>query len=224
MRRRLLVFLLCAGSTALVACAATERPPRSPLAEPSATLTSGVTTPGPSATLAPSPAATPGGAPTSAQAEPAAARSLALLAEWIAMPARTLRIVVAEAVVWPDACLGIEQPGMVCAQVLTPGFRVLLQDPLGGAHTVHSASVSGDARWAGEVRVRGTITAIDPSGGRVTLRTTEGAMLGLRLMPGTSWLPAASRTAAIGAPVVAAYDPAGGSGTPLAAWIALDPA
>jgi hypothetical protein len=221
MRPSLLVLSLCLGCL-LVACSATVPPPRSPLAEPPSTLAPGAGTPLPTAEPTPSRPAGEG-PPPSTLAEPAAARSLALLAEWIAMPARTLRIVVTEAVVWPDACLGIEQPGMMCAQVLTPGFRVLLQDPLGGAHSVHSASASGDARWAGEVRVHGAITALDLGGGRVTLRTAEGATLVLRLVPGTAWLPAASQAARIGARVVAAYDPAGGTGTPIAAWIALDP-
>ena len=26
---------------------------------------------------------------------------------------------------WPDACLGVVQPDVACAQVITPGFRVL---------------------------------------------------------------------------------------------------
>jgi hypothetical protein len=28
---------------------------------------------------------------------------------------------------WPDACLGIEQPDVACAEVITPGYRVLLE-------------------------------------------------------------------------------------------------
>lgn len=223
MRARLFTISMCLASLLLVACSATVQPPRSPLAEPPGTTAPGVGTPLPLPTT--SPTVVPGGGPPpSAQAEPAAGRAVALLAEWIAMPARTLRVVAAEAVAWPDACLGIQQPGMMCAQMVTSGFRVLLQDPLGGAHSVHTASASGDARWAGEVRVRGVITALDLAGGRVTVRTAEGATLVLRLTPGTAWLPAASQTATVGGRVVAAYDPAGGAGTPIAAWIALDPA
>ncbi|HZP58329.1 MAG TPA: hypothetical protein VFC53_12370 [Dehalococcoidia bacterium] len=33
-----------------------------------------------------------------------------------------------EAVAWPDACLGIDQPGKVCAQVITPGYRIVVED------------------------------------------------------------------------------------------------
>jgi hypothetical protein len=30
-----------------------------------------------------------------------------------------------EAVQWPDSCLGIPQPGRVCAQVIIPGYRIV---------------------------------------------------------------------------------------------------
>ena len=32
-----------------------------------------------------------------------------------------------ESVTWPDACLGIESEGLMCAQVLTPGYRIRLE-------------------------------------------------------------------------------------------------
>jgi len=32
----------------------------------------------------------------------------------------------AEAVEWPDASLGNPQPGMVYAQVVTPGYKIIL--------------------------------------------------------------------------------------------------
>jgi hypothetical protein len=36
----------------------------------------------------------------------------------------------AEAVDWPDACLGLAKPDEACAQVLTPGYRVILSASL----------------------------------------------------------------------------------------------
>ncbi len=30
-------------------------------------------------------------------------------------------------VAWPDSCLGVETPGVLCAQVITPGYQVILQ-------------------------------------------------------------------------------------------------
>jgi hypothetical protein len=32
-----------------------------------------------------------------------------------------------EAVTWPDACLGLRASGVFCAQVLTPGYRIILE-------------------------------------------------------------------------------------------------
>ncbi len=32
---------------------------------------------------------------------------------------------------WPDSCLGLPKPGEMCAQVVTPGFKVRVQE--GGA-------------------------------------------------------------------------------------------
>ncbi len=32
----------------------------------------------------------------------------------------------AEAVQWPDASLGNPQPSMVCGQVITPGYEIIL--------------------------------------------------------------------------------------------------
>ena len=37
-----------------------------------------------------------------------------------------LRFVKAEAVEWPDACLGLTDKDIMCAQVITPGYRVVL--------------------------------------------------------------------------------------------------
>ncbi len=36
------------------------------------------------------------------------------------------------AVDWPDACLGVETPGIACAQVITPGYVVLFDNGLLG--------------------------------------------------------------------------------------------
>lgn len=37
-----------------------------------------------------------------------------------------IEIVSVEPVEWPDACLGISNPDVMCAQVITPGYRVIL--------------------------------------------------------------------------------------------------
>jgi hypothetical protein len=161
--------------------------------------------------------------PAPAELEPAAARAAALLAEWLAVPERDLTVVVAEAVAWPSSCLGVEYPGTVCAAVITPGFRVLLRDPLGGMHAVHLDANSGNARWAGETRVEGVMKTVDRPAQRVTV-DAGGRSLQMRLVPGTRWLPDIAQAGANGARVVVAYDPSGSASMPpVAAWIALDP-
>jgi len=37
------------------------------------------------------------------------------------------KLVSAEFTEWPDSCLGIETPGIACAQVITPGFKLLFE-------------------------------------------------------------------------------------------------
>lgn len=48
-----------------------------------------------------------------------------------------VRVVQALPVVWQDACLGSSTPGKICAEVVTPGFRILLQAP-GGLYEFHT--------------------------------------------------------------------------------------
>jgi hypothetical protein len=50
----------------------------------------------------------------------------ALSRNW-ALPADQITLVSTEAVDWPDGCLGVDEEGLDCTQVITPGFRVLLE-------------------------------------------------------------------------------------------------
>jgi hypothetical protein len=52
-----------------------------------------------------------------------------------------VRWVSIEKVDWPDSCLGLEQPGMNCNMVITPGFRILLES--GGIIFVFRTDLSG---------------------------------------------------------------------------------
>jgi hypothetical protein len=38
-----------------------------------------------------------------------------------------IEILVVEPVDWPDSCLGVASPGVACAQMITPGYRVILR-------------------------------------------------------------------------------------------------
>ena len=55
-------------------------------------------------------------------------------------------IVAVERTSWPDACLGAARPGEVCAQVVTPGYRVVLSRD-GKAMEYHT-DLHGGARAA----------------------------------------------------------------------------
>lgn len=49
------------------------------------------------------------------------------LASQLGAPAKDIRIVEAEAVMWSDSSLGCPQPGMMYAQVVTPGYKYVLE-------------------------------------------------------------------------------------------------
>ena len=55
------------------------------------------------------------------------ARVRLALASRLGISADEIRTVSVERVDWPDACLSIRREGLFCAQVVTPGYRVLLQ-------------------------------------------------------------------------------------------------
>jgi hypothetical protein len=49
------------------------------------------------------------------------------LAQKLGLSPEAIRLVSVEAVEWRDTSLGCPQPGMMYAQVITPGFRVVLE-------------------------------------------------------------------------------------------------
>lgn len=50
---------------------------------------------------------------------------------------QTITVVSVEEVTWPDACLGAARPNEMCAQVLTPGYRIVLEAQ-GTRYTLHT--------------------------------------------------------------------------------------
>jgi hypothetical protein len=42
-------------------------------------------------------------------------------------PANSGAVVSSEYVEWPDSCLGMQTPGVMCLQVITPGYRMILR-------------------------------------------------------------------------------------------------
>ncbi len=71
----------------------------------------------------------PGGPTPPAVSVPAVGpqRAIDVLAEQLQIQPGQVQVVTSEAVDWPDACLGVHTPGEMCAQVITPGYRVVLE-------------------------------------------------------------------------------------------------
>ncbi|PAX52848.1 hypothetical protein [Brunnivagina elsteri] len=77
------------------------------------------------------------------------------------LPISRLRIVSAERKQWSDTCLGIRKPGVLCAQVIVPGWQVTVSD--GRKNWVYrigeSVTVSYD-KDASEIPDRGNLNAV----------------------------------------------------------------
>lgn len=69
-------------------------------------------------------------------------RVRATLARELGVPQRDIRLVSVEAVEWPDACLGVYLPDEACAQVVTPGYKLIL-DAQGRQYQYHT-DLTGD--------------------------------------------------------------------------------
>lgn len=53
---------------------------------------------------------------------------LAAVAEQQSVSPEQLQITATQAMDWPDACLGIAEPDVLCAQMITPGWAVTVTD------------------------------------------------------------------------------------------------
>ena len=124
----------------LAACGAPATPPMVP-ATPSSVPTS---PPSVLPTMPPSPLNPDSGSGlAAAPGQPAAlANSRADLAARLNIDPGAITVVSVEAVDWPNACLGIETPGIMCAMVITPGYRVVLEAD--GQQYEYHTNASGD--------------------------------------------------------------------------------
>jgi hypothetical protein len=186
-RRPRIAFFAVAVLTALVlACDRGDPPPSNPLDESRATGTAAPIPTGP-AVFPPSPGAsttsTPGASvtttPTSdaaseAAREKAAARAIDAIAEWLGVPRTEFTIARIEVVAWPNACLGVERPDRACAQVVTPGERVVLRHRSGGTYEVHLGPRDA-AAWHPRYEATRTIASVDLSTGILTLQAVSGS-------------------------------------------------
>jgi hypothetical protein len=85
------------------------------------------------------PAGVPTGAATNIPADlsPAQQAAITALANRLNLAAAEIHPVSIEAVNWPDGCLGVQRPGVLCIQGPVPGFRVLLEAK-GGQFELHA--------------------------------------------------------------------------------------
>ena len=54
-------------------------------------------------------------------------QAIAALAQLLGIAPDQIKLVSVEGVDWPDGCLGVQQWGVMCAQAITPGFKVVLE-------------------------------------------------------------------------------------------------
>ena len=93
----------------------------------------------------PASAPTPTPAPVD-ETSPAVQAAVAMLAEALGLNPADIMPVSAEAVEWPDSCLGISYPNARCAQAGTPGYRLVLE--AGGDRYVIHTNADGSAAVA----------------------------------------------------------------------------
>jgi hypothetical protein len=58
---------------------------------------------------------------------PAQQAAVTHLAGTLDLPAGQIALITTESVIWPDGCLGVQRPGMMCTQALVEGYRIVLE-------------------------------------------------------------------------------------------------
>ena len=77
-----------------------------------------------------------------ATAPQAALAARAALADQLKVDPDTIQLVSVEHVDWPNGCLGVQTPGLMCTMVITPGYKVVLE--AGGKQYEFHTNESGD--------------------------------------------------------------------------------
>lgn len=88
------------------------------------------------------PSATPAAGEKDVPVSPAAQAAKDTLAQQLGLDASKITLVKVESVQWPDGCLGVPQPGIMCNMLVTPGYRVILQ--AAGQQYEYHTNLSGD--------------------------------------------------------------------------------
>ena len=72
------------------------------------------------------------------------------LSQETAIPAEEVAVVSYKQVEWPTACLGFSEPGEMCAQVITPGWLIVLKVQ-GENFEFHTDQDGSDIRWRSQL-------------------------------------------------------------------------
>ena len=92
----------------------------------------------------PAPTAGPKPGPTTGQDVPeAGSKAIEALAQQAGVGKDQIKVISVEEVEWPDSCLGVHKPGVFCTQVITPGYRVILE--AGGKTYTYRTNRTGSA-------------------------------------------------------------------------------
>jgi hypothetical protein len=75
-----------------------------------------------------------------------AANMVGVLANELGIDSSAVTVVSSEAVEWPDACLGVTSAGEMCAQVITPGYKIVLSAN-GNTYTYHTDQTGSTYRF-----------------------------------------------------------------------------
>lgn len=75
----------------------------------------------------PTPLAADAEAQRAARENPAVRAAVDALSQELAVDGSAIVVLSVEEVEWPDGCLGVRTPGVMCLQVITPGYRVTLE-------------------------------------------------------------------------------------------------
>ena len=115
--KRMLVIII-GFALLLSACASPAQP-----SAPTETVAPPTTMP----TEPPAPTLSPEDRPIPVDIPAAERLSIEQLAQSLGIPVDQIKLVSIEEVQWPDSCLGVQHPGIMCAQVVTPGWKVVLE-------------------------------------------------------------------------------------------------
>lgn len=214
----LLVGVVLAGAAG---CTSTPPPARSPFDDRGAapTAPAGVTSYPPPFPPGGNPAGTPPTMTSAAAREAAAGAATDALAQRMGVPAPRLRVVSIDAIEWNDRCLGVALPGVTCAQVVTPGYRVQLRADTGSTHLVH-VGPGGAIGWVPQSTVHATVQQPERANAALALTEAGGKTVSVLLGGGTQRIDVPIGSLKAGNRVVLGVDDLLDGGPLRVVWIA----